>query len=155
MSLPWHGTVAPVESGVLMQERQFAGWWRRVLATLIDQVSWFVGMLLAAGVQLAGAPQFIYSPLAALGIVWFFVAVPGTMKLTNGRTPGKWVLRIRVVRTSGAPTGFWWSFLREWPVKGVLSLIPLLDVLWPLWDKEKRALHDMVVNSRVVRSPPA
>ena len=27
----------------------------------------------------------------------------------------------------------------------------LADVLWPLWDDENRALHDFVVNSRVVQ----
>ena len=27
----------------------------------------------------------------------------------------------------------------------------LVDVLWPLWDEENRALHDFVVNTRVVK----
>ena len=27
----------------------------------------------------------------------------------------------------------------------------LLDVLWPLWDEENRALHDFVVNTRTIR----
>ena len=27
----------------------------------------------------------------------------------------------------------------------------LVDVLWPLWDEENRALHDMVVDSRVIK----
>jgi uncharacterized RDD family membrane protein YckC len=25
------------------------------------------------------------------------------------------------------------------------------DVLWPLWDEENRALHDFIVDTRVVR----
>jgi hypothetical protein len=29
------------------------------------------------------------------------------------------------------------------------------DCLWPLWDKQNRALHDMVVDSRVIHSNPA
>ena len=32
------------------------------------------------------------------------------------------------------------------------GLLWLLDCLWPLWDDENRALHDMIVNSRVVRA---
>ena len=32
------------------------------------------------------------------------------------------------------------------------GLAGLLDVLWPLWDEENRALHDMVVNTRVVKA---
>ena len=46
--------------------------------------------------------------------------------------------------------GFWWSLLREWPVKSLLNLLLVLDQLWPLWDRENRAIHDMIVGSRVV-----
>ena len=31
------------------------------------------------------------------------------------------------------------------------GLAALIDDLWPLWDEEHRALHDMVVDSRVIR----
>jgi uncharacterized RDD family membrane protein YckC len=35
----------------------------------------------------------------------------------------------------------------------IIPLIPyLLDVLWPLWDDERRAIHDMVVGTRVVEA---
>jgi uncharacterized RDD family membrane protein YckC len=36
-----------------------------------------------------------------------------------------------------------------WTTLGIVSLI---DVLWPLWDEENRALHDFVVNTRVIRA---
>jgi uncharacterized RDD family membrane protein YckC len=53
---------------------------------------------------------------------------------------------------------FGWSFFREFLIKTVLfgwvggSFVIgwLLDVLWPLWDGENRALHDMIVATRVV-----
>ena len=32
-----------------------------------------------------------------------------------------------------------------------LDRVGRADALWPLWDDENRALHDFVVNSRVVR----
>jgi hypothetical protein len=31
------------------------------------------------------------------------------------------------------------------------GLAGLLDVLWPLWDDENRALHDFVVDTRTVK----
>jgi len=35
----------------------------------------------------------------------------------------------------------------------IIPLIPwLLDVLWPLWDDQNRALHDMAVQTHVVRA---
>ncbi len=36
-------------------------------------------------------------------------------------------------------------------VGSMLFSVPwLLDVLWPLWDDQRRALHDMLVDTRVV-----
>ena len=31
------------------------------------------------------------------------------------------------------------------------GLASLADVLWPLWDEENRALHDLIVDTRVVK----
>jgi uncharacterized RDD family membrane protein YckC len=79
----------------------------------------------------------------------------------NGQTLGKQMLGIRVVRNNGQPMDFAWSALREVVVKGLAvgvasSIIPLLpwllDVLWPLWDGENRALHDLAVQTHVVRA---
>jgi len=68
---------------------------------------------------------------------------------------------IRVVRADGRPTDFWWSALRESVLKTLVfgglasgatfGLAWLADVLWPLWDDQNRALHDIIVDSRVVR----
>jgi hypothetical protein len=50
--------------------------------------------------------------------------------------------------------------LREVAVKTLLGgiagtltggLANLLDVLWPLWDEENRALHDFIVDTRTIR----
>jgi uncharacterized RDD family membrane protein YckC len=79
----------------------------------------------------------------------------------NGQTWGKQLLGIRVIGGGGAPIGFGMAALREVGIKGlglgflsmIIPFIPyLLDVLWPLWDDENRALHDMVVNTRVVQA---
>ena len=79
----------------------------------------------------------------------------------TGQTVGKQILSLRVVRADGSPLTTGRIVLRELVVKlllfGVLSLallyIPtLLNYLWPLWDDENRALHDMLAGTRVVRS---
>ena len=66
-----------------------------------------------------------------------------------------------MVRDSGEPMSFGWGALREIVVKGILvgfasSIIPLLpwllDNLWPLWDSENRAVHDMIVSTHVVQA---
>jgi uncharacterized RDD family membrane protein YckC len=77
----------------------------------------------------------------------------------NGQTWGKQAVGIRVIRNTGEPVSFGFGALREIVVKGfavgiassIIPLIPwLLDVCWPLWDDENRALHDMVVSTHVV-----
>jgi uncharacterized RDD family membrane protein YckC len=54
---------------------------------------------------------------------------------------------------------FWFAMLREVVIKALLfgfvssftfGIASLLDVLWPLWDEENRALHDLIVNTRVI-----
>jgi uncharacterized RDD family membrane protein YckC len=91
-----------------------------------------------------------------------FLYAPFLMARTNGQTLGRMATGIRVVRTSGEPMTFGWAMLREVAVKGLLigtvansvtfGLASLLDVLWPLWDEENRALHDYVSQTRTVLS---
>jgi uncharacterized RDD family membrane protein YckC len=39
------------------------------------------------------------------------------------------------------------------PILGsVLGLYPVLNLLWPLWDDKKQALHDKVAKTNVVRT---
>ena len=87
---------------------------------------------------------------------------PIWMVRTNGQTLGKQLMGIRVIRPDGRPIEFLYALVREVVVKTFLfaglggsitfGLLWLLDCLWPLWDDENRALHDMIVNSRVVRA---
>lgn len=79
-------------------------------------------------------------------------------------TPGKLALGLRVrLREVPGPLS-WRTVLLRWlgqnwyaaasgvPVLGsLLSVYPLLDVLWPLWDSKKQALHDKVAKTNVVR----
>lgn len=67
-----------------------------------------------------------------------------------GATPGKLALRIRVVRPDGSRISYGTGALRslsEW-VSGFTLGIGYLMVLW---DPEKRALHDRLVNTRVIK----
>ena len=156
-----------------------ADWWRRLVAFLVDGV--LVGIVAVIIIVIitgaAGGVGFIGGEDTGIGglIVGFVVSAlivavvalcyaPAYMARTGGQTLGRQLVGIRVVRTNGQPTTFWWSMLREFVVKNLLigvigngitlgfPVASLLDGLWPLWDDENRALHDMVVQSRVVRA---
>jgi uncharacterized RDD family membrane protein YckC len=79
----------------------------------------------------------------------------------NGQTWGKQLLGIRVVRDDGQAMNFGMAALREVVLKGLApafasAIIPflpwLLDYLWPLWDDQNRALHDMAANTHVLHA---
>jgi uncharacterized RDD family membrane protein YckC len=145
-----------------------SGWWRRVGATLVDALAVVpLGLLigLALGVDLerlySDSPGDDYWLSAASSVLATLVYFPVVMRATNGRTLGKMVTRIQVVRTDEHAMSFTRAKWREVMVKmGIPSLIPwgaggvltLLDDLWPLWDRENRAVHDMLAATRVVRS---
>jgi uncharacterized RDD family membrane protein YckC len=117
--------------------------------------------LLIVGVLAAVVIGILYAP--------FFMQREGAR---NGQTLGKQLVGIRVVRVGGEPFGWGWGFLREVVVKGLALAVAsslasgltffllgvggiapyLADYLWPLWDDENRAVHDMIVDTRVVRA---
>jgi uncharacterized RDD family membrane protein YckC len=144
-----------------------SGWLRRVGATLLDALVVIpLGILigLALGVDLerlySDSPGDDYWLSAASGTIAVLAYFPTMMRTTNGRTLGKMATRIQVVRTDEQAMSFTRATWREVIVKmGLPSLIPwaggvlsLLDDLWPLWDRENRAIHDMLAATRVVRS---
>ena len=134
-----------------------AGWWSRVGAALLDGL--IVGVPVAAialavdpllGILLGVTASLTYYPLLMMrdGAV-------------NGQTLGKQVVGIRVVLDSGEPFTYGPAALREFVIKyllfgtvgGFFLAIPtLLDYLWPLWDDENRALHDMLASTHVVQA---
>ena len=150
-----------------------AGWWSRVGAALIDGIIIGIGALLI--VALFGSVfsvGFFASDEAGIvslivGLLLSFVAIaivallyaPLMMARTNGRTVGRMAMGIRVIRANGQPMTFGFAMLREVVIKALLfgfagsitfGLANLADVLWPLWDDENRALHDFLVDTRVV-----
>jgi uncharacterized RDD family membrane protein YckC len=153
---------------------QLAGWWRRVGAHLLDGVviGLIAGVFFGIFAAFAGAGFLVgdttgYIALV-LGIIGFLLCIvvaallyaPLMMARTNGKTLGRMATGIRVVRANGQPITFGYAALREVVVKWLLigavggsftfGLAPLIDYLWPLWDEENRALHDMVVDSRTI-----
>ncbi len=149
-----------------------ASWGSRAIAQIVDGVIIFIGAVIVLAILAAlgltvdtdgGAAAFIVTALFAV-LAFAIVALlyaPVLMSRTNGQTLGRMVVNIRVIRTDGGPVTFWFAVLREVIVKSLLvgalssatfGLAWLLDVLWPLWDEENRALHDFVVSTRVVKT---
>ncbi|MBJ7329642.1 MAG: RDD family protein [Solirubrobacteraceae bacterium] len=158
----------PAPAAVPMGNYELASWGSRFAAFLVDNVAIYFGCLLVFGGVLAGLGALVSSGLAVgLGLFGVFIGFlvsyglqPYWMANHNGQTIGKQALGIRTIRVDGSPTTVGWSVLRQivvmyllFGIVGGAFVIPwLLDYLWPLWDEENRALHDMLVGSRVVKA---
>jgi uncharacterized RDD family membrane protein YckC len=72
----------------------------------------------------------------------------------NGQTLGKQAASIRVVRDDGKPVTISTVLLRDLLLKfgaGTVTVIGwLVDGLWPLGERENRALHDLAASTHVV-----
>jgi uncharacterized RDD family membrane protein YckC len=150
-----------------------SGWWRRAGAAIVDGIVIGIGaIVLLIAITAPFSLGFFASDDAglaslAVGLVIAVLCVsvvallyaPALMTRTNGRTFGRMATGIRVVRANGEPMTFSVAVMREVVIKALAlgiagsatgGLAQLLDILWPLWDDENRALHDMVVDTRVV-----
>ncbi|MEI6792665.1 MAG: RDD family protein [Actinomycetes bacterium] len=122
--------------------------------TTADEVSIGIAVLiLLAGNLLV---SFTYQPLT--------MARKGEQ---NGRTWGMQVVGIRVVRQNGAAMSYGPALVRQFLVMGLLyavisgignaftviggTVAIALAYLWPLWDKQNRALQDFICSTHVVR----
>lgn len=133
---------------------------------------------LAAGVTVEEAVTFFGNaaePDSVADVTWLYVALIAqrlvmglAMGLTtakwNGQTPGKRAVGIRVMRADGDKMDTGTALKRELLARTILfdgptllfsafAIIGLLNVLWPLWDPQRRAGHDAIARTRVVRAP--
>jgi uncharacterized RDD family membrane protein YckC len=165
----WQYPVAPARP--VWAGPPLASWGSRVGARLLDGlvVAVAVGLLFAPGVLALVADATVIGVvlivLACFGYlaVYIFYGAYFTMRQgeRNGQTLGKQWLGIRAVRDNGQSFDLGSGLLREFAVKellfGVVGSffmgIPwLVDALWPLWEDENRALHDLIVKTHVVRA---
>jgi uncharacterized RDD family membrane protein YckC len=161
------GAFAPRETPQrLGPDTVYADWWKRVVAALIDGLIVLAATagtfaLIGIGFDSFGGAEIVVGALLAVlvfgGLSIFYA--PVLMARTNGQTLGKMAVGIRVARAGGQRVDFWWAAMREVLVKSLavgavasftFGLAYLVDWLWPLYDKQNRALHDFVVDSRVI-----
>lgn len=82
----------------------------------------------------------------------FTIGYFGYFYSAKGATPGKMIFGLRVIdRRTGAHLSFGRAALRETVGKGVSMLTFLIGYLMAAFRSDKRALHDLMVDSQVVR----
>ncbi len=134
----------------MMKTAPKASWLQRAGATLIDALIFsVVAAAVGAAVALAGASDDA-TTIAIYAAVFLASLFYGPVLMArdgdrNGQTVGKSALKIRVVHESGHPMTLPRGLRRDALGKAAFGLIPLytiVDVLLPLMDKDKQAIHD-------------
>lgn len=148
------------EGGALPGEFNYGGFWIRVGAKILDNIILYVvnlaglallGALLASSTDPAQGPNPLFLILSILvsyapPIVYttFFVG-------RYGATPGKMAAGLKVVRPNGDQVTYLRAFGRYFAE--MLSLfIFFIGYIMAAFDDEKRALHDRICDTRVVRT---
>jgi uncharacterized RDD family membrane protein YckC len=156
----------------------YGGFWIRLLATIIDNL--IVGIaggavqLLLLGPQLKNLMNLnTQEPVPPEEVLAAFGAMMGTLALSMvvsvaiescyesffisrvGATPGKMVFGMKVIRPNGDPISLGRAFGRYF-AKWLSKLTFYIGFIIAGFDAEKRAMHDMIVDTRVVmtNTPP-
>lgn len=131
----------------------YAGFLPRFLAQTIDSL--FIMLLFNVAYFFATGVLYdqkeISQSILASSTVSLLVLIYFTLNLAiNGQTPGKAVLRMKVVQEkTGGPPGVVRSLIRY--LGYFVSSIPLLlGYLWAIWHPKKKAWHDMIAGTVVV-----
>ena len=160
--------VQPQGEGVVRpDEFVFGNFWPRFCAKLLDglilavagvlinvvlglvmlgNANYFVGLVQAAGAAKATHYQIVSNlagVLLGVGYAWFFIS-------RYSATPGKMALGLKLVRADGSPlsTGrIIGRYFAEW----LSGLILLIGYIMAAWDPERRALHDRICDTRVIK----
>ena len=127
-----------------------AGWWSRVGATLLDGLIIFVPLLLGGIATIVS--DTLGAVFALVYLAAIFIYAPVMLTVHEGRTWGKQAAGIRVVKMDGGHVGFGTAVGREWLkiLFGITGILWIIDVLWPLWQPENRAWHDLITGTRVI-----
>ncbi len=134
-----------------------AGFWMRVVATFIDAFIVFIlqfllGTLLAV-VGVASQSGSAGDLATLVELFGFAVSCAYYVFFTGycGQTPGKMVLRIKVIRCDGSSLSYGRAAFREIPAKFISGIIFGIGYLMVAFDDQKQGLHDRMADTYVIK----
>jgi uncharacterized RDD family membrane protein YckC len=155
--------------GIRFIEFQAVGFWKRVLAVLVDYLVLapviFVGALLigfSVGMLYLGRAEATLEDRELAIVVarilgWFWGTIVTFLYFTimhgwKGQTLGKMALGIRVVRSDGSKVSYGTAFLRHlmWVLLAQLSLG--IFYIFLAVHPQKRGWHDLIADTRVIEA---
>jgi uncharacterized RDD family membrane protein YckC len=135
---------------------EYAGFWIRFIAAVIDIAAvWIISYAfsfsfvpLRSGLGLRFGVYLLSESDAWLIVAWLYLWLFTGLK---GQTPGKMLVKIKVINSKGNKPGLGRAALREIIGKTISYFALLLGYLLIAFDKEKRGLHDKIAGTYVVK----
>ncbi|WP_328319196.1 RDD family protein [Streptomyces sp. NBC_00388] len=147
-----YGGGYPQQPGYGGQPPQFAGWWSRFAALLLDSLVIGIPYAIIVGIGSgigggAGSAIAVIGILIGIGLGLFKLYKEGT----TGQFIGKKALGISLLREADGQTlGFGMAFVR-YLAHFVDSIACYLGWLWPAWDSKKQTFADKICSTVVVK----
>jgi len=115
----------------------------RFIAIIIDGI--ILGIITAVLQGIAGSTGYGISFLVGIAYNWYF------WTRSNGQTPGKQAMKIRVIKTDGSPMSDMDAVLRYigYYISGFFFA---LGYIWALFDENRQGWHDKIANTYVVKA---
>jgi uncharacterized RDD family membrane protein YckC len=141
-----------VKEGALVPgSHNYAGFWIRFLAYILDVIImqvflYLFGMVLGLTMGDSSAVQIIATVFSFVAMLTYEVVFLGKY----GATPGKMALKLKVIRADGLPMSYGLAAGR-YLGKILSGMLLLIGFIIAAFDEQKRALHDRICDTRVVR----
>jgi Predicted membrane protein/domain len=128
-----------------------AGFGRRFVALFVDKMITIIPAILFVLTLIGAAGRANFPFLGLFFLVPSILAViyQAAMLQVWGQTLGKMAVNVKVVRPNGSAISAGQAWGRELS-RAVLGLLYIIDYLPAFFTKDRRALHDMLANTRVV-----
>lgn len=146
-----------LQQGDAAPQLNYGGFWIRFAATFMDGIVMMPVILLSyffvlpkLVVAAQGTESLGTQLLLQLGYFLFQAAYKIFFTGRYGATPGKMIAGLKIVREDGSPIGYGLAALR-FLAEIVSALIFYIGYIMIAFDVQKRALHDRLCNTRVVR----
>jgi uncharacterized RDD family membrane protein YckC len=152
---------APVAAGAPLTDTPYAGVLIRFAAAFIDSiilgiVSSVIGFILGMLAGLTGGDSTVVSIVSILSsILQFAIYIAYSVYFigSKGQTPGKMVMKIKVIKLEDKSVpGYTSAFLREIVGKIASSIVLSLGYFWAIWDPKKQTWHDKIAGTVVVKT---
>lgn len=138
------------EGAAVVGTREYAGFWIRFCAKVVDAI--ILNIFQRILIMITGVQQQTPREIWAVAGVGLIINAAYVIYFTgkSGATPGKMACKIQVICADGSPMTYGRAtgrFFAEW----LSALTLLIGYIMAGFDEEKRALHDRICDTRVVR----